>query len=417
MYKRMKFILICMMFFQGVIFAQGVVDQVNTLPGLGKLKSTQYAGYSNGIFYWYIASVKNDKNKPIIIWTSGGPGTSSLYGLFEENGPYQCALHKKNKPVFSRVRNYRDWSRFSNYLVFDQPLGVGLSFASKNKFPKTPLDGNIQYYQALKDFFNKHPALKKHDIYLAGESYGGTYMALLAQSILHDKSNTLKLKGIIIISGWVAPKLQYKSMPYFVYNHGLIDKSNFIISQSLYQGCYTCDNRIRDCYQVCNKVDNYISDVSGMDLHDIASNNLDSNWKKGGWINCLNSNVTRRDIHANIKGVYVPMTNIWDLYGKSQLNSVLPIYKKIISNNVKLLVISGLNDGSPSGYLGARLWLRPLDKNYNNFKQEKWLIDKKLLGYKVKISNQILWVKVLNAGHTVPTYQPLISNLVKNFIN
>jgi pimeloyl-ACP methyl ester carboxylesterase len=417
MCKRITAILIFIFLSPNIVFAKYNMDRVNSLPGLGKLKSTQYSGYANGIFYWYIQSIKNYKNKPIIIWTSGGPGTSSLYGLFKENGPYQCAINKMNKPIFSRTRDHADWSSFSNYLVFDQPLGVGLSFSPKRDFPRSPIDGNAQYYKALKSFFKKHPELKKHDIYLAGESYGGTYMALLANSILNDKSNNLKFKGVIIISGWVAPKLQYKSMPYFAYNHGLIDKIEFNNSQSLYKACYTCDNQKRDCYKVCNKVDNYISDISGMSLHDIANNNSDLNWRKGGWINCLNSNITRISIHANMEGVYKPMTNIWDLYGKLQLNSVLPIYKKIIANNLKLLVISGLNDGSPSGYLGSSLWLRTLHKNNNNLKQEKWLVDKKLLGYKIKVSSQILWVKVLHSGHTVPTYQPLISNLVKSFVD
>lgn len=54
-----------------------------------------YAGYLNvsltpetdhNLFYWYF---KNEKieNASLIIWINGGPGSSSMFGLFLENGP------------------------------------------------------------------------------------------------------------------------------------------------------------------------------------------------------------------------------------------------------------------------------------------------------------------------------------------
>ncbi|UTW41467.1 hypothetical protein KFE69_08060 [bacterium SCSIO 12844] len=53
------------------------------------------------------------------------------------------------------------------------------------------------------------------------------------------------------------------------------------------------------------------------------------------------------------------------------------------------------------------------DKQIN---QTKWYHKNKLLGYKVQLSPKLLWVKVLNAGHTMPTQQPLISEIIKSFI-
>ena len=43
------------------------------------------------IFYWLVRKKNNnteDINKKLSFWFSGGPGCSSLYGAFVENGPY-----------------------------------------------------------------------------------------------------------------------------------------------------------------------------------------------------------------------------------------------------------------------------------------------------------------------------------------
>ena len=81
-------------------------DRVLTLPGLQttghKVEGIQFAGYSPvtgsanpdgpdaGLFYWF-AGTKDYAKRPTIIWTNGGPGSSSFWGFFLENGPYEIA--------------------------------------------------------------------------------------------------------------------------------------------------------------------------------------------------------------------------------------------------------------------------------------------------------------------------------------
>ena len=45
----------------------------------------------------------NAKDAPVLLWLQGGPGGSSLFGLFNENGPFQV---KENLKVTKRQTSW-----------------------------------------------------------------------------------------------------------------------------------------------------------------------------------------------------------------------------------------------------------------------------------------------------------------------
>ena len=55
------------------------------------------------MFYWYFEAQSGDADAPLVVWLQGGPGGSSLFGLFSEMGPYgltaQLELVKRNSTV------------------------------------------------------------------------------------------------------------------------------------------------------------------------------------------------------------------------------------------------------------------------------------------------------------------------------
>lgn len=59
---------------------------------------------------------------PIVLWLQGGPGGSSMFGLFNENGPFIVSANGTLS-----LREY-SWNREFALLYIDNPVGTGFSF-------------------------------------------------------------------------------------------------------------------------------------------------------------------------------------------------------------------------------------------------------------------------------------------------
>ena len=71
-------------------------DEITALPGFeGELPTRMWSGLMevptvNGsahTHYWLVENAEKDPKAPTVIWQQGGPGGSSLIGLFTEVGP------------------------------------------------------------------------------------------------------------------------------------------------------------------------------------------------------------------------------------------------------------------------------------------------------------------------------------------
>ena len=115
--------------------------KVTNLPGLDPtIKLTHYAGHlpidntgESYLFYWlFEASDVVDASKaPLIVWLNGGPGCSSMDGLFLELGPLRLYGEHRDKIKL----NPDSWHNAANMLFIDQPVGTGLAYTTnKNAY-------------------------------------------------------------------------------------------------------------------------------------------------------------------------------------------------------------------------------------------------------------------------------------------
>jgi hypothetical protein len=78
--------------------------------------------YSINTFFWFTEARQNPETAPLTIWINGGPGSSSLIGMFAENGP--CEVIQMADGSYGTKARMWGWDRSSNILFIDQPTQV-----------------------------------------------------------------------------------------------------------------------------------------------------------------------------------------------------------------------------------------------------------------------------------------------------
>ncbi|KAJ4371567.1 hypothetical protein N0V83_004786 [Neocucurbitaria cava] len=82
--------------------------------------------YSINTFFWFFESRTNPETAPLTVWLNGGPGSSSMVGLFQELGPCEVVLLPNGS--YGTQSRLWGWDRSSNLLFIDQPTQTGFSY-------------------------------------------------------------------------------------------------------------------------------------------------------------------------------------------------------------------------------------------------------------------------------------------------
>ena len=141
-------------------------------------------------------------------WHQGGPGGSSIYGLFGEMGYFQ--LEQTPSGNVTTFTNKFAWNQVANMLYLESPAGsgdpIGFSYCTKGGKPAAVCswDDRSQaeaYAHTLQAFYKAFPEFASNDLYLTGESYAGQYLPNIATFLVANPSFAPNLKGIAVGNG------------------------------------------------------------------------------------------------------------------------------------------------------------------------------------------------------------------------
>ena len=279
---------------------------VTSLPLLGEgvFPTKHWAGLipasSQGdkyLFYWLFAPDTSqngdlaDNDIPLLIWLNGGPGCSSMDGLFLENGPLRFEL-KEGSSKYELVPAEHSWHKTPAYTLYiDQPVGTGLSFTTSNTYPRNDKEVNLDFYYFLQSFLKVHSDKFVADqklnrgLYFSGESHAGHYIPSMIAYILDQNEQVLAnnnnsnnadgssggddagmfvgVSGAAIGNGWVDPFHQYAAAE-AAYGHGIIGRAQMSSLAETEKECQDALNQKRYSSGVCfNLLDNVVEQSYG----------------------------------------------------------------------------------------------------------------------------------------------------------
>ena len=107
-------------------------DDIKSISGYVDVSANQH------IFFWFFEARNADPTTaPLTTWINGGPGASSMIGVFQEVGP--CSVNQHGNVV----DNIYSWTNVSNLLFIDQPVQTGFSYSNTTTGYISQQDGSV----------------------------------------------------------------------------------------------------------------------------------------------------------------------------------------------------------------------------------------------------------------------------------
>ncbi|PIN23057.1 Serine carboxypeptidases (lysosomal cathepsin A) [Handroanthus impetiginosus] len=194
-------------FFHTFCLSQNVIEYLPGFPGKLPFKlETGYIGLGEmeevQLFYYFFASERNPEEDPLVLWLTGGPGCSSLYGITSEIGPFTIEFLNSNGSLPSLMLKEHAWTKVANIIFLDQPVGTGFSYATTPEaFYSNDTYATELNYEFLRKWLISHPKYINNPLYIGGDSYSGITVPLVANNVY--RGNEAGIKPLMNIKGYV----------------------------------------------------------------------------------------------------------------------------------------------------------------------------------------------------------------------
>lgn len=171
------------------------------------------------MWFWFFEARNEPSEAPLVLWLNGGPGCSSMIGLFQEHGPCRF-VDNQTEPSL----NPHSWNEHANMLYVDQPIGTGFSVGDGDV--NSTVAAAPYVWKLMQAFLDRFPKYRSREFGLFSQSYGGHYGPEFASYFLEQndaidagtvEGHKLDMVALGINNGWIDPKTQYRS--YATYAH------------------------------------------------------------------------------------------------------------------------------------------------------------------------------------------------------
>jgi cathepsin A (carboxypeptidase C) len=386
--------------------------------------------FTHHLFGWptfssigFFESRNDPENDPVILWLNGGPGCSSLTGLFAELGP--SFINENIEPVY----NEHSWNSNASVIFLDQPVNVGYSY-SRSPVRDTVSAGK-DVYALLTLFFKQFPEYASQDFHIAGESYAGHYIPVFASEILSHEKRNINLQSVLIGNGLSDAETQYKYYRPMACGEGgypaVLDESS---CESMDNALDRCEPMIRSCYEsgstwVCVPAAIYCNNAligpyqrTGQNVYDVRKQCEEGTslcYKVIEYISeYLNQDDVMEALGAEVSGYdscNMDINRNFLFHG----DWMKPYHLLVPSllEQIPVLVYAGDADYI-CNWLGNKAWTEALEwpgqKEYSSAKMEPLeIVDNKHKGKEigqVKSHGNFTFMRLYNGGHMVPMDQP-----------
>ena len=322
----------------------------------------------HNLFYWLFKNTAVTDG-PLIMWINGGPGASSMFGLFLENGPLRVKRAGAKLDEFEvNLATEGSWNDYGDIFFLDQPVGTGFSHGT-SPLLTTMEDGAEEVKNFLLKFYEMYPEYVNRKVILSGESYAGKYLPHIAAKFRTIDKVKDNLHAVLIGDPFTSPIRQRTSTHLIAQGTGITDPTLMHQVAALRS---QCENTMSKDWMAgasaCTQTMDYIDDMAGK-LFTYDGTIFDEDWNRveqpvKDYLSTLNkkSDDLYKAIHvadSKKKPIFEMESAAVDkAYAAETMLDWSPYYDKIIGD-VHILVYSGEYD-QRDGPLTQNPWLKEL---------------------------------------------------------
>ncbi|KAL7617160.1 hypothetical protein Lser_V15G04311 [Lactuca serriola] len=409
---------------------------IRRLPGFdGDLPFTLETGYIGvgedeavQIFYYFVESERNPSEDPLLIYLTGGPGTSVLYSMMYQIGPLNFDLDASWENNITLKLNPYAWNKVANVIYIDAPAGAGFAYATTYEASMSSdslLASNA--YDFLRKWLMEHPRFLSNPLYISGISYMGIILPNVALHVYNgnERGNQphMNIKGVISVSPLTDKFGDFNSRFEFAHRLSLISDEMYESTEKTCNGNYVslyndldsirCSNNLQwvdECTSMIN-LENILEPLCAttdpacreatFGLVVAWANDKDVqkalNVREGtiGTWEWQNSTI-HYDLGKNDTLIYS-----YDVF------STVPIHKQLLAKKCQYLIICGDHD-MVFPHVGTEKWIRslnlPVEKRW-----EPWFVNDQIAGYQMTYAQNeylLTYATIKGAGHGIALYKP-----------